>query len=119
MSPHTLVGIVGISEFADSLFNTSKIQIGQTIPDHLRASIMRLVQSQAEEEKAEAQALREAQGLPSRERDEWEDYEEGQGVDRLKIGGDGEASGGEEDGDKVVVGPPLLDVMAVADVVRV
>jgi len=91
------------SSYNADLTSDRKLQIGQTIPDHLRASIMRLVQSQAEEEAAEARAIREAQGLPSRERDEWEDYEEDAGVDRLKIGGDGEESGGEEDGDKVVV----------------
>jgi activating signal cointegrator complex subunit 2 len=87
-----------------SLTRTRKLQIGQTIPDHLRASIMRLVESQAEEEAAQARAIREAQGLPPIVEDDDDGFGDVRG--RVRIGGDGEESGGEEDGDKVVVSRP-------------
>ena len=68
-------------------------QMGNSIPDHLRASIMRLVQSQEEEEEEEARALREAHGEP---------IEEGEDDTRgIKVA-EGEESENEE-GDKVVV----------------
>ncbi|ORX36173.1 hypothetical protein BD324DRAFT_528654 [Kockovaella imperatae] len=73
-------------------------ELGQTIPDHLRDSIMRLVESQVEEEAEREAALREAHGAASRE---MSDDEESQ-VSRMKIAGDGEESGEEEEGDKVV-----------------
>ena len=81
--------------------------MGETIPDHLRDSIMRLVESQAEEEREQEKALREAHGfigLAIAQNAESDDEDEGsEGRGKLKIGGDGEESGEEESGDKVVV----------------
>ncbi|ORY21467.1 hypothetical protein BCR39DRAFT_553549 [Naematelia encephala] len=70
--------------------------VGTAIPDHLRASILRLVESQAEEAEAQAQALREAHGLP----DDVDEEDDNSGPVRLL--GDGEESGDDEvDGVKV------------------
>ena len=67
--------------------------IGTPIPDHLRASILRLAESQAEEAEAQAAALREGH-----------DNLEDDGVSVVRIRGDGEESGDDDEiGDKVVV----------------
>ena len=67
--------------------------IGTAIPDHLRASILRLAESQAEEAEAQAAALREGH-----------DNLEDDGVSVVRIRGDGEESGDDDEiGDKVVV----------------
>ena len=69
--------------------------MGNTIPDHLRASIMRLVESQAQEAEEVERALREAHGVPL------DDDEEEETVRAVKVT-EGEDSG-DESGDKVVV----------------
>jgi activating signal cointegrator complex subunit 2 len=68
--------------------------MGNTIPDHLRASIMRLVESQQEEAKEVERALREAHGEPV------DDGEE-ETIRAVKVA-EAEESG-DESGDKVVV----------------
>jgi len=68
-------------------------QVGNTIPDHLRASIMRLVQSQEEEAEELERALKEAHGGAD---------EGGEEEARAVRVIEGEESG-DEDGDKVVV----------------
>lgn len=74
-------------------------QMGNTIPDHLRASIMRLVQSQEEEAEELERALREAHG-PA---------DEGEEEARVVRVVEGEESG-DEDGDKVVVSLVIVNV---------
>ena len=75
--------------------------MGNSIPNHLRAAIMRLVESQEEEAKEQERALREAHGPPP---DELEGEEEGM-RDRVKVYADGDDSGEESsaEGEKVVV----------------
>ena len=81
--------------------NSELLNMGNTIPDHLRESIMRLVETQAEEAEEEARALREAHGF-----DDDQDGEDGEPQTegkKLGVAGDGEESGDEVEGDKVVV----------------
>lgn len=76
--------------------------IGTAIPDHLRASILRLVESQAEEAEAQAAALREGHVYDDVDDD---------GIPVVRVRGDGEESGDEdESGDKVVVHNLLLSL---------
>ena len=74
-------------------------QIGTTIPDHLRASILRLVESQSEEADALAAALREGH-----------DDVDDDGISAVRVRGDGEESGDDDDlTDKVnIVRVPVL-----------
>lgn len=73
--------------------------MGNTIPDHLRESIMRLVQSQEEEEEDLARALREAHGEPIGHH-QVDDGEE-ETIRGIRVA-EGEESD-DESGDKVVV----------------
>jgi len=72
--------------------------MGNTIPDHLRASIMRLVESQEQEAQEVERALRAAHGVPMDEGDEE--------THRAVKVTEGEESG-DDSGDKVVVSVPV------------
>lgn len=77
---------------------------GAEIPNHLRDSILRLVEQQAIEAEEQARALAEAQGGPSRGRDTWEmdgEHDDDADVRRVRVAGAGDASGDEDaEGDK-------------------
>jgi activating signal cointegrator complex subunit 2 len=85
-------------------------QLGNSIPDHLRDSILRLVETQKEEAEAEARAIAEARGgvyLPQNRDWDGDDPDEGTGDGapslRTKGGVDGDDSDAEEEtGDKIV-----------------
>lgn len=85
-------------------------QLGNSIPDHLRDSILRLVETQKEEAEAEARAIAEARGgvyLPQTRDDDGDDLDESTGDGapslRTKGGVDGDDSDAEEEtGDKIV-----------------
>ncbi|RSH90085.1 hypothetical protein EHS25_001418 [Saitozyma podzolica] len=91
-------------------------QLGNSIPDHLRDSILRLVETQKEEAEAEARAIAEARGgvyLPQTRDDDGDDLDEGTGDGapslRTKGGVDGDDSDAEEEtGDKIVERRPSL-----------
>lgn len=74
---------------------------GAEIPNHLRDSILRLVEQQAIEAEEQARALAEAQGGPSRSTWEMDGEQDEDDVRRVKVGGAGDASGDEDaEGDK-------------------
>ena len=79
--------------------------MGTTIPEHLRDSILRLVEAQGEEEREKAAALRGYHGYYQDDEDGDDDgsHEEGGENRKVKLRADGEESGEEEVGDKVVV----------------
>lgn len=85
-------------------------QLGNSIPDHLRDSILRLVETQKEEAEAEARAIAEARGgvyLPQTRDGDGDDLDErtegGAPSLRTKGGVDGDDSSAEEEsGDKIV-----------------
>ncbi|GFZ48978.1 hypothetical protein JCM24511_06727 [Saitozyma sp. JCM 24511] len=91
-------------------------QLGNSIPDHLRDSILRLVETQKEEAEAEARAIAEARGevyLPQTRDDDGDDLDESTGDGapslRTKGGVDGDDSDAEEEtGDKIVERRPSL-----------
>jgi len=79
---------------------------GAGIPNHLRDSIFRLVENQAIEAEEQERALAEARGEPSRSRRHYDDLDhDEEDVSRVRIVGEGDASGDEDiegDADKVV-----------------
>jgi hypothetical protein len=85
-------------------------QLGNSIPDHLRDSILRLVETQKEEAEAEARAIAEARGgvyVPQTRDGDGDDLDErtegGAPSLRTKGGVDGDDSSAEEEsGDKIV-----------------
>jgi activating signal cointegrator complex subunit 2 len=96
--------------FDDETLDFSRLRLGNSIPDHLRDSILRLVETQKEEAEAEARAIAEARGgvyLPQNRDWDGDDPDEGTGDGapslRTKGGVDGDDSDAEEEtGDKIV-----------------
>jgi hypothetical protein len=82
---------------------------GSGIPDHVRESISRLVENQVLEAEEQERVLAEARGEPVRPRDRARVYDDvdhdEEDISRVKIVGEGDASGDEDiegDSDKVV-----------------